>query len=451
MPLESDAPAPETPLPLGGSLLPGAGGMNVQELADFLAAFNASTARLKESHDRLRGRVEALAGELSQKNRELSARVEEVSALKNYLANILESISDGVLTVDLDRRLVALNEAAMRLLPPPARAEGEAYGAGIPVEAALSGRSSEVARVLVRALEEERFLQNIEVFLDAEDGSRRILDVAAGPIRNESGAILGAVATFRDNTELVRLEESLRRRERLAALGEMAAQLAHEIRNPLGGIELYTSLLERSLGPGSGESALVSKITAAANSLNRLVEDMLTFTRPSLPERVPIRSEDILDAAMELAGGALAGRPIEVAREYGALRPVSLDPELMQRAFLNVILNAAQVMPEGGRLLLQTAIETPPPGPKSGAEGGEEGPSALVVRIADTGPGVPEEIRERIFNPFFTRKSGGTGLGLAIVHKILQDHGGSVRVEANLPRGAAFVFVLPAGPVPTRK
>ncbi len=427
-PAKPDAPEPN-PVPVAA-----AAGMDVNELTELVGKFNESTARLKESHERLRARVDELANELARKNVELSDRVEEISSLKNYLANILGGISDGVLAVDLDGRLSALNDPARALLDLPAGAGAQPKGEGTPRETALDGRAGPVAGILLTALDEERSLDSVEVNVQGADGQARVLSVSAAPLREAGGARLGAVATFRDNTELRRLEETLRRRDRLAALGEMAAQLAHEIRNPLGGIELYASLLDRSLSEDAQGRELLSKIAGAAGSLNRVVEDMLTFTRPSVPDRRPVRVGELLDAAVELAGGALADGAVDVDRVYKAERPVAMDPGLMQRAFLNVILNAVQAMEPGGRLRLEAALAAATP---------DADRERLVVRIADTGAGVPAELRDKIFDPFFTSRDGGTGLGLAIVHKIVQDHGGTVRVEENAPRGAVFVFDLP--------
>jgi nitrogen-specific signal transduction histidine kinase len=417
-----------------------AGALDIDELARFLQAFNEQTARLRESHDSLRTRVEELSGELRQKNDELSSRVEEISALKNYLANILESTADGVLTLNQNGELVALNRTAADLLPPePASAErnesaerledltGAARAIG--VDEALGSECAVLARILEATMQEGEATTHTEVCLKDAGGAERIFAVSAGPILSEAGEIAGAVATCRDNTEIRHLESVLRRRERLAALGEMAAQLAHEIRNPLGGIDLYASLLRRSLEDRAEERQLAEKIAAATKSLNRLVEDMLTFTRPSEPRTLPVAADQLLEGALDLAGGA--PEQVEVVRDYDADLPrAKLDPDLMQRALLNVLLNALQVMPGGGTLHLATG---------TGSASGR-----VAFSVEDTGPGVEEGIREKIFNPFFTTRDGGTGLGLAIVQKITQEHGGAVSVEAGGAGGARFVFDVPA-------
>ncbi len=400
---------------------------DLRELAEMIAAFDASTTRLKVSHDALQERVAELTGELAEKNQALTASLEEVSSLKNTLADILGSITDGVVAIDLDRRLVAVNRAAAEVLP----ALGEA-GEGTPVAEAFPAGAGEMGRLLLRALTDEEALTNREVILEDAAGRGRTLLVGVSPVRGEDGEILGAVETFRDLTEVKSLEAELARKERLAALGEMAAGVAHEIRNPLGGIELYASLLRKETLEESRRAELAGKIMSAAASLNRIVTDMLTFTRSREPSWRPVPVEHVFRTALDLAQAEIRGKNLEVREEYatdGARLP--LDPDLLSRALLNVVRNAAEVSPEGGAITVRSKLEAHPGG------------RMLVLAVLDEGPGVPEEVAPKIFHPFFTTRKDGTGLGLAIVHKIAQDHGGAVRVEPNEPRGAAFIFRLP--------
>ncbi len=403
---------------------------DMQEIAGLIAAFDASTAKLKASHDALQGRIAELTGELSRKNEELSNTLQEVSALKNYLANILESITDGVLAIDLDRRVVALNEAAVEAIPDIAHDHEGRFVLDV-----LPETYREVGLLLLRALSEEKRMTNVEVQFLSGDGSQRTLSISVSPIRSENGAILGAVETFRDLTEIKQLQARAAQQDRLAELGEMAAGVAHEIRNPLGGISLYASHLKRRFTPGSKEEELSSRIIAASASLNQIVTDMLSFTRSRELVKKSVAIEQVVHSALELAAMKLEERKINPRCDFvTAGRRVQLDTDLMVRAFLNIILNAAQVMEEGGELRIRARFD----------EGGENGDS-LLLRFADRGPGIPAEVRGKIFNPFFSLRKDGTGLGLAIVNKIVQEHGGSIWVEDNKPVGAVFVIRLPAG------
>ncbi|MHC4883540.1 MAG: two-component system sensor histidine kinase NtrB [Planctomycetota bacterium] len=437
----TETPSPQNSL---SDLLPAdlaaAGGMDAEELSGLIQLFHDSTASLRTSHEQLRLRIESMETELAGKNKELSARVEEVSALKNYLANILESISDGVLTIGLDHRLVALNGAAATMLPEAVdwqKESGEIFSSHAQ-SGSGNGRANHpeiagpLSSILNRAMDDEETISNVEVRVEGENGSLQYLSVSAAPIRNATGLLLGAVATFRDNTEVRSLEKSLQRRDRLVAMGEMSAQLAHEIRNPLGGIELYASLLDRALAERPEEQALAQKISVATTSLNRLVEDMLTFTRPSQPDKMAVTVEALMEGALMLAGPSVLVGGLRIEREFGDDGRLSVDPDLIQRALLNVILNAVQIIGGEGTITL-------------GVRRDRAHPTRLQLLVADTGPGVPEELKEQIFNPFFTRRQEGTGLGLAIVQKILQDHDGTIWVEDCHPTGARFVFDLPVG------
>ncbi len=399
---------------------------DVEELARLLKAFDASTVQLKRSHDRLQERVRELTGELQQKNEELSASLTEVSALKNYLANILESITDGVIAIDPDRRVMAFNQSAAAVVLDIAHDR-----MGRPLADVMPAACRELGRILVRALEERRGFVNVEVVIEGE--TPRTLSVSACPIRNEAGDLLGAVETFRDLTAIKQLEARAARQDRLAALGEMAAGVAHEIRNPLGGIELYASNLKRRVPADSKEVRLAQKIIAAAGSLNRIVTDMLTFTRGREPARRPVAIETVCRAALDMAATGLDENAVAVEEHFATRgEKVLLDRDLLSQAFLNVALNAAQAMDAGGRLRVATLFRE------------EDGRRWLEVTWDDDGPGIVEEIRDKLFDPFFTTRDKGTGLGLAIVHKIAQDHGGTVSAFSRPEGGARFLFRFPA-------
>lgn len=403
-------------------------GMSPQELMHIIAAYDQATTELQKTHHSLKQQVEHLAGELSRKNRELSSSLEEVSALKNYLANILESITDGVIAIDPQRRVMAFNQSAAEVVLSIAMDH-----MGRPIADVLPVTCQELGKILVRALSEERGFTNIEVCLRGRE--KRVLSVSASPIRNGKGEILGAVETFRDLTAIKQLEEKATRQQRLAALGEMAAGVAHEIRNPLGGIELYASTLKRRFDKDSKEAEIAEKIIAASGALNRIVSDMLTFTR----SREPVKKETVLErvcaTALDMAARALEEKGIRVELRHAlGKRRMLLDADQIAQAFLNVILNAVQFTPEGGSIIVSSAIEVC----------GEQ--EVAVVSFEDGGGGISEEVADKLFNPFFTTRKDGTGLGLAIVHKIIQDHAGSVTAENRPPRGACFTFRLPIVP-----
>ncbi len=238
--------------------------------------------------------------------------------------------------------------------------------------------------------------------------------------------------------ELERKNEELRRRERLAALGEMAAGVAHEIRNPLGGIQLFASLLGRDLRERPGELRLVGKITKCVSRLDAIVADILEFGRPSAPNPASVRLDTLVRETVELASTTIgqAGVTVEVSSAPGGIE-LETDGALLQRALLNLLMNAVEAAASAGSSCQQRRVLI---------EVVRDSDDWVSIRVQDEGPGIPPEQMDRIFNPFFTTKDDGTGLGLAIVHQIAETLGGSVRAANREGGGACFSLGLPREP-----
>lgn len=219
----------------------------------------------------------------------------------------------------------------------------------------------------------------------------------------------------------------LERKNRLAALGEMAAGLAHEIRNPLGGIQLYASMLAHDLADREEPLKTVRKISAGVKRLESLVGQVLHFTKEISINPEPADLAEVVAQAAEYAHKAMSDRGVQCRTEGPRPLLVHVDPLLMGQTILNLLLNAAEAVEPGGGVVLQFA--RPP----------EESPSKqfhLVVK--DNGPGIPPQMLDRIFNPFFTTKDSGTGLGLAIVHRIVEAHDGTITASNEEGGGARF-------------
>ena len=268
------------------------------------------------------------------------------------------------------------------------------------------------------------------------------------PRERELGAIIDAYSQVTEDLkssheklsrEVKRLREELegknrqlRRRERLVALGELAAGVAHEIRNPLGGIRLFASLLARDLVDRPESLRVVDKIVQGVTSLESIVTGILDFARP--PEPVPghVRMDTLVREVAELAAPRIerANVKVEVAPSLGGVWLIT-DGRLLQRALLNLLLNAVEAAGHGdqpGEVLLDLA---------------EVSEEHVVLEVRDNGPGIAPELLDRIFNPFFTTKDTGTGLGLAIVHQIVESLGGSIRAGNRTEGGAVFAIRLP--------
>jgi signal transduction histidine kinase len=242
-----------------------------------------------------------------------------------------------------------------------------------------------------------------------------------------------AHASVRDS--LARLERTQKRlveQERLVALGEMSAVVAHEVRNPLQVIFNSLASLRQLVRPEGDAGMLLDIVGEEADRLSRIVTDLLDFARPASPDLKPERLERVVDEAL---AAALAHRPpgLELVRESPRpLPPFPLDAHLVRQAVLNVTVNAVQAMPRGGRLTIRTLEED----------------GAAVLEVEDSGPGIAPEVRDRIFEPFFTTKASGTGLGLAVVKRTLDGHGGEVRVRSHPGAGTIFTLRFPLGPPP---
>jgi signal transduction histidine kinase len=229
--------------------------------------------------------------------------------------------------------------------------------------------------------------------------------------------------------ELGEKNRQLERRNRLAALGEMAAGMAHEIRNPLGGIQLYASLLAKDLAEQRPSLELVTKISTGVKRLEALVSQVLQFTREMTAHTVVTDVAEILDQAIEYAGASLLERGIRC--DVDGPRPLmaKVDPLLLGQAVLNLLLNAAEAVESEGVVTVRWA-------------GASEEDRRIRIEVRDTGPGIPADAMDRLFNPFFTTKDNGTGLGLAIVHRVVEAHDGTISVCNVEPNGARFEMRL---------
>ncbi len=251
------------------------------------------------------------------------------------------------------------------------------------------------------------------------------------------------------NRRLEQAQAEARRSERLAALGQLSAGLAHEIRNPLGVIKGSAEMLTQKLAKSDSlATELAGYISTETNRLSALVTRFLDFARPLHADLTPLDVTEVLDRALNDVAQLWKGAPVRVEKEYQSNLPlVPLDEGLVEQAFINIVQNAYDAMgAEGGGALRVTAARSRRSNPQGGSIEGVE------IRIADSGPGIPPELREQIFNPFVTTKKSGVGLGLSIVSKIIDGHHGSIRVEAardgtgqdGKNPGACFVIFLPA-------
>lgn len=220
--------------------------------------------------------------------------------------------------------------------------------------------------------------------------------------------------------ELRRANDELERSRRLAALGEMAAGIAHEVRNPLGSIGLYAEMLAADLHGRDGERALACKILSAVRGLDAVVGDVLAFSRELRADTEPVEASGLIGRAVDACADVLSCVSVVIEAEHR----VECDASMVHQALVNLVRNGAEAMGGSGVLRVSTRRVAPTD---------DDAYAWTAIAVSDTGPGVSDEVMERMFNPFFTTRAAGTGLGLAIVHRIVDAHGGRVRVENRPP------------------
>ncbi len=407
-----------------------------ENLADVLKAFNESTVKLQTSYDALQAKFGQLNRELEDTNRELNRKIAEISEIKDYLNSILQSATDGVIAVDMGQKITAFNRAAERITGLEGdgvigRRFDECFDSdfGVDFEAAARDPNGSSPYVL-----RDMKVKGREAFPVRE---------SASVTRDSRGKITGAVKVIEDLTEIRQLEEQARRQDRLATLGQMAATVAHEVRNPLGGIEGFASLLLRDFEEGDPRLKLVTKILEGARSLNSIVNELLVFTRPIKLESQSVEVAGLIEGAMGFVSESIEKSGIKLHKKLGH-KPlyVSGDGEQLQRALLNIILNAMQAMPAGGDLRISCQDRTLPHAARQ-MLGVDRNGIWVEIDVADTGAGIDDAEIPLIFNPFYSKKEKGTGLGLAIATKIVEAHRGQITVSNSPNGGAVFTISLP--------
>jgi two-component system, sensor histidine kinase FlrB len=234
------------------------------------------------------------------------------------------------------------------------------------------------------------------------------------------------------------LEERVQRRDRLAAMGEMVGRIAHEIRNPLGSVELFASMLRKDLAHDPARRQYAEHISVAVQAMDRLLANLLTYTKPDCSQAGRHALRPLLEEVLVLAAHEIARRHIDATLRIAAsAHSVWCDAGQLKQALLNVCVNAAQAMPTGGKLTIDAGRE-----PDCQSVAAEH--ASIRISVSDTGPGIDPTHVSRVFDPFFTTKDEGTGLGLAIVHAIVEAHHGRIEIETQAGRGSTFTIVLPA-------
>lgn len=365
----------------------------------------------------------------------------EVVELIESRDGLLEEMDSGVIAMGRDLGPTLLNRRAREILEVPDSVSG-------PQKPLLP---STVVELVSQVIKSGTRVRDVQLNVARNDGTKVPLSVSATPLRDWSGQIVGAVTVFTDLTEIKLLEAEVRRVERLATVGTLAAGMAHEIKNPLVSLKTFAQLLPQKYDDPEFRETFSQIASAEIERINSLVEQLLRFARPAKPIPMPIDLHETVEQTLNLLSTELTNKGISIERRYhkGHLL-VFADSEQLKQVFMNVLLNAVDVLastPEP-RLEVTTGVRRkwgwPIGGPFANLpQGYTTGTQEAWVKIADNGPGIRESHLKHVFDPFFTTKDTGHGLGLSIAHGIVREHKGSITAENVTRGGAAFTVALP--------
>lgn len=387
-----------------------AGACELDLLQDAFRSFDHAAATLQESYQTLTARLERMDLELAASNEALRLNLKENEEMRSHLSAILESLTTGVIVADGAEAVIRCNRSAEVLL-------------GV-------SRNRLFGRSLAAVLAE--YLPDGGGYPVAPNGIP--LSLSRALLRNGAGEATGTILLLHDISAVRRLEERLQRRDRLASMGEMVGRIAHEIRNPLGSVELFASMLRKDLRDDPERRCYAEHISKAVEAMDRLLSNLLVCTKPNGPNAGWHQTDRLVQEALALATHATARGNLAVRVELeGAPPALWCDGGQLKQVLVNLMLNAAQAMPGGGALTVKAGRER---------EAGS-GPPVMRLSVSDQGEGIRPDHRSRLFDPFFTTKEEGTGLGLAIVHAIVEGHRGRVEVESEVGRGSTFTVLLP--------
>lgn len=355
---------------------------------------------------------------------------EEVQQLRAFAESLIQSISSGLILVDTKERITYFNKAAGKIL-------------GYPKEEVIGKPFS------IFSLKEKKQTMPTPFKNHYEMDSRREgvivrKDKVKIPIGfnitdhlDSRGGKIGKIISFRNMTNVLKLQEEILRMDRLVSLGELSSGIAHEIRNPLAGIKTTAQALGEEMEQDDPKREYLNRITKEIDRLNDLLKTFFSFAKPQKLNPVVCNIRDIVNEIIPLLIKDIANRGINFTEEYARDLPkVRVDFSQMHQVFLNLFLNAIQAMPNGGELKIKTE-------PIALAPLVNPGKDYVRISISDTGKGIPTNGMNKIFDPFFTTRSKGIGLGLSITYQIIKKHGGSIKVESKADKGTTFILTLP--------
>lgn len=342
---------------------------------------------------------------------------------KDYARQVLASMANGLVSIDIRGKIVSYNSLALDLLD-----LNESEAQNMDFNNVLDFHDNAIQKTLENCVP----VIEREINYKRKSGKTIPLALSATPIKSEADLCEGAVIVLRDLSEIKQLQEKVRRTEKLAAIGKLAAGVAHEIRNPLSSIRGFAQFLRHALKDKPQDQQYAETMVAEVDRINRVVTDLLTFARPMEADLAPTDIAELIEHAVRLVEADAKSQKIEIRMNITDLPEVKLDNNQITQALLNLLLNALQAVNPGGKIEI-------------GAEPNHQ-KSRLHLWVQDDGPGIALNRKEKLFEPFFTTHEKGTGLGLSIIHKIVENHNGEIRVESppdGKNNGSRFTIIIP--------
>jgi PAS domain S-box-containing protein len=356
-----------------------------------------------------------LVGQLKEKEKELerlrAAAQEKADSIEAYNDNMLQSVPSGVVSIDNEMRIRSINQAAQRIL-------------GVESQTIINTGFKDIFKDPLAALIEEKgSVARVQCPYMTGDGRHVWLGITTSQLKNSAGEKIGLIFVFTDLTDIKALQAQVELQQRLSQLGEMSAGISHELRNSMSVIAGYAKLLGKKVDPAAQPT--VDAISAEINNMDKIISELLAFAKPSVLSREPVDLNDLLSNT--IASAVSAHEAVKTSIQASETITVQADEVLLRQALSNLFQNAVEAMPDGGSIEIIL----------------DKFQSSAQISIKDTGAGIPQNIIQKIFLPFYTTKAQGIGFGLALVQKIIVSHSGTIEVSSKEGEGTTFRIVLP--------
>ena len=394
-------------------------------LSDSFASFNDLVEKLNSSYLDLEERFESLNQQLEQTNYQLRLALHENQKNQSFLQELTEAVPSGIVVYDVSGKISKINKTAAELLQVD---EKTALQKGL-----LFKADSHPEFNALKTIETGRPFLSEEKNITLLSGDKLVISFSSALLFDQDEQIIGALELYHDISKIRLLENELTRVRTLAALGEMAATIAHEVRNPLGGILGFAALLRKDLGSDDPRCSMVDKIIQGVENLDRSVSSLLAYAHEVHPSVKPVKLKPFMDEILANFKMTLSQNQESSCVDL-IISPESLewnfDPTQIRQCLINLLLNAHQAQQTPSEIMLSIV-----------------GDNRLNIVVSDQGAGIDDKVREKLFTPFFTTRKAGTGLGLATVKKLVNLHKGEIKVDSLPGRGTDITLELPANPI----